>query len=310
MTPPEHSAGEPLTLHGRELGLLAPDAELHVPDGTAGEAALARVTELAIGAHPDDLEVLAYPGIEACYREADRWFGGIVLTHGVGGPSLDAGVEDLGLKRREEQRAAARLGEYGAVVQLGLASADIRGERPVAPVVDDLTRLLLIARPTTVYLHNPADRHESHVATLARSIEALRALPAEYRPQRVLGLEVWRDLDWATDGDRVELHVGRHPELATKLIAVFESQIAVGKRYDLAVDARRRAHATFSDSHSTDAADGLCLALDLTPCIQDDGPTLAERVGDAIDRLRDDVLSRLERQGVAHRAKSDPRGRP
>ena len=39
------------------------DAEMYIPDGVSQETALSRADILAICAHPDDLEVMAVPGI-------------------------------------------------------------------------------------------------------------------------------------------------------------------------------------------------------------------------------------------------------
>jgi len=60
--------------------------------------------------------------------------------------------------------------------------------------------------------------------------------------------------------------------LAEKLHACFASQIAGGKDYGKAVIGRRRANATFYDSHSVDTLDQLWFAMDLTPLIEDDAP--------------------------------------
>ena len=48
---------------------------------------------------------------------------------------------------------------------------------------------------------------------LAHSLAALRRLPADQRPKRVLGCEVWRDLDWLVDADKQVLDAGRFPNL-------------------------------------------------------------------------------------------------
>ena len=85
------------------------------------------------------------------------------------------------------------------------------------------------------------------------------------------------------------------PELAEKLVAVFESQIAGGKRYDLAVLGRRTANATFSNAHSTDQESAMQWAMDLTPLIQDDSlDPVAYTVG-FIDRLKADVTARIRK---------------
>jgi LmbE family N-acetylglucosaminyl deacetylase len=289
-------------LGGGEVGLVSPGSELFVPNGAPPSAALARTTDLGIGAHADDLELLAYRGIEDCFEREDRWFTGVVVADGVGGPSLAGGPDGaaaaaLGARRRAEQRAAAQVGRYGAVVQLARPSAELKDPARAAAVVDDLERLLLATRPATVYLHNPADRHDTHVAVLARAVAALRRLPDDARPRRVLGVEVWRDLDWLCAPDRVALPVGARPHLQRALVGLFDSQIASGKRYDLAVEGRRTAHATFAESHEADSAPGLCLALDLTAACRPDGPGLADLVEGALDRLRDDVRARLARTG-------------
>ena len=90
---------------------------------------------------------------------------------------------------------------------------------------------------------------------------AIRTLPKPKRPKRVLGCEIWRDLDWLRDQDKQVLPVDRHKNLAAALNGVFDSQITGGKRYDAAVAGRRMAHATFFESHATDKVDALNFAI-------------------------------------------------
>jgi LmbE family N-acetylglucosaminyl deacetylase len=291
----------PRRYDGADAGLRCPAAEVFVPDGVGPREALERTTHLAIVAHPDDLEIVAYPAIEACFDRADRWFTGVVVTDGAGGPALAAAgaAEDLVRRRAAEQRAAACVGRYGAVVQLGVASAAAKGDGATEAVVADLRRVLDLTAPRELFLHNPADRHDTHVAVLLRSFEALRRGSPDSLPQVVLGLEAWRDLDWLVEGDRVELPVGERPHLGAALVALFDSQIAGQKRYDLAVVGRRAAHATLANPRQVDGPGGLCLALDLRPALLPGGPTLTQLVLGAVDRLRDDVATRLERWGGA-----------
>jgi LmbE family N-acetylglucosaminyl deacetylase len=194
--------------------------------------------------------------------------------------------------RRDEQRTAARLGNYSIQIQLGHASADVK--RPAHPGVSaDLAEIFAGCMPEVVYLHNPMDRHDTHVAVLSRCLEAMRALPPARRPRRVLGCEVWRDLDWAIEADKVALDSGRRPELAAGLLAAFDSQIAGGKRYDLATLGRRAAHATFRESHATDRFDGITWALNLRPLIDPDGPGLEKFADSILARFREDILGRI-----------------
>jgi LmbE family N-acetylglucosaminyl deacetylase len=160
---------------------------------------------------------------------------------------------------------------------------------------DDLAAVLAGCRPQVLYTHNPADRHDTHVAVFMRTLEAVRLLPRDARPARVLGCEGWRDLDWLPREFRVELPVEPLGTLANDLVAVFQSQIAGGKRYDLAVEGRRRANATFGDSHSVDSAEGVILAMDLTALFHDDAADPVAFIETRIDALRTDIAARLER---------------
>jgi LmbE family N-acetylglucosaminyl deacetylase len=164
-------------------------------------------------------------------------------------------------------------------------------------VCADLTTIFSRCRPQVVYLHNPADKHDTHVAVLLRTLEALRALPADSRPNKVLGCEVWRDLDWLSDNEKQILDTSSRPNLAAALLAVYDSQISGGKRYDLAAVARRVANATFLASHVTDASTALNWALDLTPLVADPGLSVEALTLGAIDRFRADVQKRLRQLG-------------
>jgi hypothetical protein len=124
-------------------------------------------------------------------------------------------------------------------------------------------------------------------------IEALRALPAERRPAAVHGCEVWRNLDWMNDADKVIQNVSGHENLSAALGGIFDSQIAGGKRYDLAVPGRRRANATFFDSHATDDATEVAFAMDLMPLVQDGTLDVLDWTLAHIERFASDVRARL-----------------
>ena len=97
----------------------------------------------------------------------------------------------------------------------------------------------------------------------------------------------------AADADKVAMDASPLPELAEKLVAVFESQIAGGKRYDLAAMGRRVANATFFASHATDTTNAISFAMDLTPLVQDDALSVADFTLRHIENLRADVAGRL-----------------
>ena len=275
---------------------LNPRARLMIPDGLAAPEALRRTTHLGIGAHQDDLEFMAFHGILACYDQKDRWFGGVTITDGRGssraGKFQDWTDDQIAAERIREQDTAAVIGQYGFMAQLGHPSKSVRDARETV-VRDDLFRILEASRPEVVYLHNLADKHDTHVGCALRCLEALRLLPKADRPQKVYGCEVWRDLDWLVDSEKTPMPVSARPELARALNEVFATQIAGGKRYDLAVIGRRTANATFSQAHATDQESAMQWAMDLTPLVQDDSLDPIAYVAGFIDRLKADVTDRL-----------------
>ncbi|HQE91576.1 MAG TPA: PIG-L family deacetylase [Anaerolineae bacterium] len=275
-------------------------AEIFVPDGLPAEAALARTTHMAVGAHQDDLEIMAFDGILKCFQQSDRWFAGVVVTNGAGSPRADLygdyTDEAMQIVRRKEQKKAAVIGEYGAQVLLDYPSSVLKDSADKAPV-EDLLALFELAQPEVVYTHNLADKHDTHVAVTLRVIEALRRLPAGARPQHLYGCEVWRNLDWMLDTDKVAFDVSTHGGLQTALLGVFDSQVCGGKRYDVATMGRRQANATYFASHDTDVATGLIFAMDLTPLIVDPTLSIVNYTQSFITRLAQEVSVRLYQLG-------------
>jgi LmbE family N-acetylglucosaminyl deacetylase len=273
-------------------------AEIFVPDGLPAGQALARTTHMAIGAHQDDLEIMAYDGIQRCFQRDDRWFCGVVVTNGSGSPRddlyRDYSYAEMQVVRRKEQKKAAMVGEYAAQVLLDYPSSIVKDGADKSPA-KDLELLLKTATPRIVYTHNLADKHDTHVAVALRVIEAIRNLAATERPQHLYGCEVWRDLDWMVDVDKVAFDVSAHENLQAALLGVFDSQICGGKRYDLATAGRRRANATYYAAHDTDIATGMAFAMDLTPLIQDPTKSIQTYVGEFLDRFAQEVRERLVR---------------
>ncbi len=267
-------------------------AQIFVPDGLPAGDALARTTHMAVSAHQDDIEIMAMDGIAQCFQREDRWFTGVVVTNGAGSPRADlyAHYSDAQMMaiRVVEQKKAAIVGEYAAQVLLDYPSSAVKNAASTDPV-DDLVALFQQARPQVVYTHNLADKHPTHIGTAVKTIAALRRLPANQRPQKLYGCEVWRDLDWLLDDDKVAFDLTAHENLQMALLGVFDSQISGGKRYDLATLGRRRAHATYHASHATDVTTGLSFAMDLTPLIADPALDMAAYVQSLIDRFSGDV---------------------
>jgi LmbE family N-acetylglucosaminyl deacetylase len=276
------------------------NAELYVPDGEPAESALGRTTHMAISAHQDDLEIMAAGPILECFQQLDKWFSGVVMTDGRGSPRADLYEhytdEEMRLVRFKEQRKAAYVGEYAAQVLLDYPSKAVKDHSNPQPI-EDLLALLQIAKPQFVFTHNLADKHDTHVSVALRVIAAVRRLPGELRPRKLYGCEVWRDLDWMVDSDKAGFDLTAHENLQAALLGVYDSQIAGGKRYDLASMGRRRANATYFESHGVDVTLGLSYAMDLTPLIQDPEEEIWPYVEVHISRFAQDVKKRIDSFG-------------
>ena len=270
-------------------------ADFFVPDGADPQAALARTTHLCVSAHQDDIEIMAYHGVAECFGRKDKWFTGVVVTNGAGSPRSgiygDFTDQEMQKVRLIEQRKAAYVGDYACQIQLGFTSSEVKSATETA-VVADLKQILEAARPEYVYLHNLADKHDTHIGTVLRSLAALRSL--EHKPKKVYGCEVWRDLDWLSDGEKQVLASSARPNIAAALVGVFDSQVSGGKRYDLATAGRRLAHATYYASHGTDQESAMNFAMDLTPLVEDPSLSITDYVLGAVDRFRGDVEKRVK----------------
>ena len=273
-------------------------AELYVPDNRPFDEAVKRTTHLAVSAHQDDIEIMAYDGINKCFGLNDQWFMAIVVTNGAGSPRnglyADYTDEQMRKIRKTEQKKAAFVGEYSALALLDYSSSEIKDPKDT-DAVEELRELILAARPSVVYTHNLADKHDTHVATAVKVLKALRELPADALPEKFYGCEVWRNLDWLNDEEKVAFDVSGHPNISAAVLGVFDSQICGGKRYDLATAGRRMGNATYFASHGTDQAEALTYAMDLTPLVKDKALDPAGYITDCIDRFKADVKSKLDR---------------
>ncbi len=270
--------------------------EIFIPDNMFHEDAIARTTHMAISAHHDDIEIMAYDGISKCFGREDSWFMAAVVTNGAGSPRNglyeDFSDERMQQVRKLEQKKAAFVGEYSALALMDYSSYDVK-DPANTEVSDEVRELILAAKPKVVYTHNLADKHPTHVATAIKVIRALREIPEESLPQKVYGCEVWRNLDWMNDEEKVAFDVSGHPNIAAAVLGVFDSQICGGKRYDLASQGRRTGNATYYAFHATDEASGLSFAMDLTPLVTDKRMDICEYIMGYIDRFREDVRRNL-----------------
>src|SRR5262245_63794971 len=126
------------------LKLSRPAAEVFIPDGTSWEAARARVTHLVVAAHADDVEIMAWHALLHAERLA-----AVIVTDGRDSTT-----------RLLEQKRAASLGRYAAVIWLDHASPDVK--QPACPALaSDLNAILSALRARWVYT-----RSEEHTSEL------------------------------------------------------------------------------------------------------------------------------------------------
>lgn len=280
------------------MKLYKEEAELFIPDQTEINAALSRTTHLCFAAHQDDIEIMAYGAIVDCYGKSDKWFTGVTVTDGAGSPR--SGIyesysdEDMKKIRVNEQKDAAAIGKYAAQFLLSYSSSEVKKAGNDA-LIGEIKEIIEKCCPEIIFTHNLSDKHDTHVATAIRVIQAIRELPPEKRPKKVYSLEVWRGFDWLNDEDKTVFDTSGHPNLAAALLGVYDSQIAGGKRYDLAALGRRTANATFFASHAVDQSDSVSYGLDITELVNNEALSLTEFIVSYIDRFKNEVTDRLGR---------------
>ena len=266
-----------------------------IPGGFEPGEVLPRITDICFAAHHDDVEIMCYGPISDCFKNDMRRFAAVILSDGGGSPRSGAYAgytdDDMKAVRVKEQKTAAIMGEYEALGLLNYKSADIKtpGNKML---VSEITDIIKSAKPDTVYTHNLADKHDTHVCTALRVIEALRSIPENERPKKVYGLEVWRGLDWMCDEDKALFDTSKNPNMASALVGIFDSQVSGGKRYDLAALGRRVANATFFASHAVDDCDSMTYGVDMTDFVYSEQPP-EEFMQKYIDSFAAEVKNRI-----------------
>jgi len=217
----------------------------------------------------------------------------VVTADGAGSARAGkfANVTDKEMRdiRKVEQRTAAELGDYAALIQLDYNSAQIK-DMNNEDQINDYVEIIKHYQPSVIYTHNLADKHPTHVAVAKKCIRAIRSLPPDQRPLRLYGCEVWRSLDWLSDEEKVVFDLTGYEEILNKLISVYESQIAGGKSYEKASSGRRIANATYAASHSVDQYESAAYAMDLTPLIEDDSLDPKEFIVSKVKKFIDELL--------------------
>lgn len=123
---------------------------------------------LAIGSHPDDIE-LGCGGALLAHVAAGDTVTMLVMTGGENGPGDDPQVAG---RRSEQERAAAMIG--AALVWGGLHDCEVVAD---AAAIRRIEQVLQATAADLVYVHAPDDSHQDHRAVAAATLGAARRLP-------------------------------------------------------------------------------------------------------------------------------------
>ncbi|MCU1415328.1 MAG: hypothetical protein JWN80_2668 [Microbacteriaceae bacterium] len=153
----------------------------------AQAAAPQREVVLAIGAHPDDVEI-GVGGILAAHRAAGDTVTILTLSRGARGGEAD--------DRQHESLAAAEL--IGARLFMeDLVDTQISNSDPTVGIIE---RVVRETNPSIVYTHSNHDRHQDHRAVHEASLVATRnvrtvacyqspSATVDYRPNRFVSID-------------------------------------------------------------------------------------------------------------------------
>jgi LmbE family N-acetylglucosaminyl deacetylase/CheY-like chemotaxis protein len=151
------------------------------------EASRRREVVLAIGAHPDDVEI-GVGGTLAAHRAAGADITILTLSRGSRGGDAD-------LRQHESLDAAELLG--ARLFLKDLVDTEIGGDGPTVRLIEEVVREVA---PTIVYTHSEHDRHQDHRAVHEATIVATRRIRTvacyqspsatiDFRPTRFVSID-------------------------------------------------------------------------------------------------------------------------
>lgn len=184
-------ADEFLTKPVESANLIAIVARLAAEGRKKRESARPREYVLAVGAHPDDVEI-GVGGILAAHRAAGDQV--VILTLSRGGQGGEA--DD---RQHEALRSAELLG--ARLFLEDLIDTEITNTGPTVAIIERVVRQV---NPTIVYTHSSHDRHQDHRAVHEATIVATRGVDTvacfqspsstvDFRPTRFVSIDGFTD---------------------------------------------------------------------------------------------------------------------
>ena len=225
------------------------------------------VKNVVIAAHKDDGEMIGIKGIDDSFKK-DESLVMIILTNGSGCPRVgefeSVSDEDMVEIRTAEQKRTSEIGRYNMLYLLEHPSKAVQSKEEA--IQQEIIEILeKYPDVENIYIHNPFDSHKTHVCACELAIDSIRDMYLKGKLQKlknVLGVEVWRSLDWLPDKYKVALDTSGSEFISQNIMSVFVSQ-NMAKRYDEAIAARRMANATFDASHESNSCASLTYAINL-----------------------------------------------
>ncbi len=244
------------------------------------------VKNIVIAAHKDDGEMIGIKAIDDSFKK-DESLVMIVLTDGSGCPRLgeyeSVSDDDMVEIRTAEQKRASEIGRYNKLYLLEHPSKLVQGKDKT--IKQELVEILnQYPDVENIYIHNPFDKHKTHVSSCEISIDAIKEAYANGclpNLKMVLGVEVWRSLDWLPDEYKTTIDTSGSEFISQNIMSVFVSQ-NMSKRYDEAIIARRLANATFDSSHENNSYGSLTYAINLMDVVTSVNKKLSDLLTDIL----------------------------
>lgn len=250
----------------------------------------AKNTYLIVAAHHDDGEFMGSGPIVESFKDENIQIVMVIISDGQGssrtGKFKDVTNEEMIKIRIKEQQEASEIGHYNKVYFLEHTSKDIK-DKNLTSIDDELLKIIEIEKPIKIFTHSIFDKHNTHVCSALHLLNACKRTKHDFK--EVIGLEVWRNLDWLSDKDKIQFDLSSYEETLTKMLNVYESQIEGGKRYDLATLGRWRSNATYYNPHSVDTASLISNGVDMTPLFKGE-----ESIDQFITRLTSNFIKEVK----------------
>ena len=280
---------------------------------------LTDTTDLSCTAHQDDAEIENGIQILQAQRDPKKNFLNIIATDGASSKSrlnrADADAEgskgkpfelqELPERRWREQRDASSASKTPSI-QLGYPSNAVNGlmgDGKKAEVVHILSGLFdSMPNLKDVFLHNPLDKHDTHLGVLACSVAAFRSMDSKDLPDNIVGMEGWGGLAGMPHGELVKFVTENKQDLEEikGWISLYTSQLDLQLRaYDKVTIALYEAHAGFvTDPHSLGVIEGMAIGVKLTDYIKNPDMQLEDMAEDLIRIMRDHKLTKASKHEV------------